>query len=80
MKTNAIVTCVCNNHITDEYGVTISDEFFAKYKSGAKRKFECRNRISKNVAAFIKAHAENSTAESITDKKGTTHTSIMWKH
>lgn len=76
---NAMIKYVYNSHITDSYGVTISDIFTVKYASGAIRKFKCRNRISKNVASFIKAHADNSTAESITDKKGTTHTSIMWK-
>lgn len=76
---NAIVKQVYNAHITDSLGVTISDNFIVNYESGITRKFNSRNRISKNVNAFIKDHAENSIVESITDKNGITHTSIIWK-
>ena len=79
MKTNAIIKYVYNAHVTDIDGVTISDVFTTIYESGAVRKFKCRNKVSKNVADFIKAHADKSKHESITDKYGKTHTSIIWE-
>jgi hypothetical protein len=57
-----------------------SQMFFTTiYKSGAVREFKCKNKISKNVADFIKAHMDKSKSESITDKYGKTHTLIIWK-
>lgn len=75
----AIVVRVYNNHKTDEYGVTISDEFIAVYKSGVTRTFKCRNRISKNVANFIKTRADNSEVCAVTDKMGRTYVEIIWR-
>lgn len=74
-----IVKQVYNVHITDSLGITISDNFIVKYRSGIIRKFNSRNRISKNVSSFIKDHANTSISESITDKNNVTHTSIIWK-
>ena len=79
MKAKAIVERVYNNHKTDEYGVTISDEFIAVYKSGVTRTFICRNRISKNVADFIKTHADNSESHAVTDKMGRSYVEIIWR-
>lgn len=77
MKVKPIVTKVHNAHITDKYGITISDKFTVVYESGVIRTFKCRNKLSRTAFEFLATHT--STADSITDKYGKTYTSITWR-